>query len=91
VLHIFTARVRDGRLVLDDTPISLELSEGESIDLVSIDELLLNGGVISEEDERAALDRALEVSFAEEKEGLLVDWDQALERLRGRRGERPGS
>jgi hypothetical protein len=82
VLHIFTARVRDGRLVLDDTPISLELSEGESIDLVSIDEVLLNGGVISEEDERAALDRALDVSFAEEKEGLLIDWEQALERLR---------
>lgn len=82
MLHIFTARVRDGRLVLDDTPISLELSEGESIDLVSIDEVLLNGGVISEEDERAALDRALDVSFAEEKEGLLIDWEQALERLR---------
>lgn len=84
VLNIFTARVRDGRLALDDTPISSELSEGESIDLVSIDELLLNGGALSEEDERAALDRALAVSSAEAKAGLVVDYRGVLERLRGK-------
>ena len=55
----------------------------ESIDLVSIDELLLNGGALSEEDERAALHRALEVSSAEAKAGLVVDYRHVLERLRG--------
>ena len=85
VIRIFTARVQDGRLVLNETPESLKLSEGESIDLVAIEELLLQGGVLSVEDEKAALDRALEISLAEAEAGLALDLEDALDDLREKR------
>jgi hypothetical protein len=78
-VHIFTARVRDGHLVLlDPEAASLGLEEGESIDLVAVDELLFQGGMLSDDDERAALDRALEVSVAEAEAGLVFDLDEVL-------------
>ncbi|HEX8110716.1 MAG TPA: hypothetical protein VF516_23455 [Kofleriaceae bacterium] len=84
-MHIFTARVHDGRLViLDPDPASLGLKEGDSIDLVAVDELLLQGGALSEDDERAALHRAIEVSLAEEDAGMVVELDEVL-RLEGQR------
>ncbi len=65
-MNIFTARVRDGRLViLDPAAASLGLKEGESVDLVAVDELLFQGGYLSDGDERAALERALEISIEE--------------------------
>lgn len=83
VIHIFTARVHDGRLVLNETPESL--SEGESIDLVAIDELLFQGGALTAEDEKAALDRALEISLAEAEAGLVLDFAETLDDLREKR------
>ena len=85
VIRIFTARVQDGRLVLNETPESLKLSEGESIDLVAIEELLFQGGALSAEDEKAALDRALEISLAEAEAGLALDLEDALDDLREKR------
>ena len=82
VIQIYTARVHGGRLVLDEIPDSLKLSEGESVDLVAIDDLLLQGGALSGQDEKAALDRALAISFAEEEAGLLLDLEKALDGLR---------
>ncbi len=58
----------------------LKLSEGESIDLVAIDDLLLQGGTLSEQDMEGALDRAL--AIAEEEAGLAVDLGKALDDLR---------
>jgi hypothetical protein len=81
--HVFTARVRNGRLVLDEiADASLSLEEGDTIELVSIDDLLLNRGALSEEDERAALDRVLEASLAEEQAGKLFDFAEVLAELR---------
>lgn len=85
VIRILTARVQDGRLVLNETPESLRLSEGESIDLVAIEELLFQGGALSAEDEKAALDRALEISLAEAEAGLALDLEDALDDLREKR------
>ena len=86
-MHIFTARVHDGRLViLDPAPASLGLKEGDSIDLVAVDELLLQGGALSEDDERAALRRAIEVSLAEEEAGMVVELDEVLTKIRGTEG-----
>lgn len=51
--QIVTARVRGGQLVLDETKTSLELLEalveGESIDLVPVDALLLGGRAFTDE------------------------------------------
>lgn len=85
VIHIFTARVHDGRLVLNETPESLKLSEGESIDLVAIEELLFQDGALTAEDEKAALDRALVTSLAEAEAGLVLDLEEALDDLREKR------
>ena len=86
-MHIFTARVHDGRLViLDPAPASLGLKEGDSIDLVAVDELLLQGGALSKDDERAALHRAIEVSLAEEEAGMVVELDEVLTKIRGTEG-----
>ena len=86
-MHIFTARVHDGRLILlDPEAASLGLKEGESIDLVGVDELLLQGGALSEEDERAALHRAIEVSLAEADAGMVVELDEVLTKFRGTEG-----
>jgi hypothetical protein len=85
VIHIFTARVQDGRLVLNETPESLKLSEGESIDLFAIEELLFQGGALTAEDEKAALDRALVISLAEEEAGLALDFEEPLDDLRDKR------
>lgn len=72
-------------MVLNETPESLKLSEGESIDLVAIEELLLQGGALTAEDEKAALDRALEISLAEAEAGLALDLEEALDDLREKR------
>ena len=86
-MHIFTARVHDGRLViLDPAPASLGLKEGDSIDLVAVDELLLQGGALSEDDERAALHRAIEASLAEADAGMVVELDEVLTKIRGTEG-----
>ena len=82
-MNIFTARVRDGRLVvLDPEAASLGLKEGESVDLVAVDELLFQGGCLSESDERAALERTLETSIEEADAGLVYDLDEVLASLR---------
>jgi hypothetical protein len=81
-LEIFTAFVRGGRLVLDADPASLGLTEGESIDLVDVYELSLQGGRLSEEDEQSALDRALECSIGDTEAGLTIDFNVLLADLR---------
>jgi hypothetical protein len=90
-VHIFTARVHDGRLILlDPEAASLGLKEGESIDLVGVDELLFQGGALSEEDERAALHRAIEVSLTEADAGMAVELDEVLARCAASACATPG-
>ena len=62
------------------------LKEGDSIDLVAVDELLLQGGALSEDDERAALHRAIEVSLTEEDAGKVVELDEVLTKIGGTEG-----
>jgi hypothetical protein len=52
------------------------------IELISVDELLLNGGALSDEDHRAALDRELDASFTNEETSELHDVAEALAELR---------
>jgi|TARA_B100001971_G_scaffold179889_1_gene175705 hypothetical protein len=69
-----TARVHDGRLVVDEPT---ELPEGTEVQLLALDP----GDWLSETD-RAALHSALQASDADVAEGRLVDADQVLRELR---------
>jgi hypothetical protein len=73
------ARVHHGRLVLDEPT---DLPEGETVELVRIDEVLAGGGDYLDAEERAALHRELETSVAEAKAGHLVDADAVIAELR---------
>ncbi len=72
------ARVRNGRLVLDEPT---DLPEGEEVELVRAD--------VDDEDEmdaaeRARLHRALERSMAQAKAGQLIDADEVIGKLLAR-------
>lgn len=71
------ARVRNGRLVLDAPT---NLPDGTKVELEPVEELDLTP------DERAALDAAIEESAAQADRGEVVSGDEALRRLRARRG-----
>jgi hypothetical protein len=76
------ARVRKGRLVLDEPT---DLPEGQEVELVPVDEVLARGGDYLDDEERAALHRELEASIAEAEAGELVDMDEVLAELRAAR------
>jgi len=76
------AHVRNGRLLLDEPT---DLPEGEVVELVQLDDVLANGGDDLDDEERAALRRELEASFAEQEAGQLIDLADAIADLRLRR------
>lgn len=69
------ARVRGGRLVLDEPT---ELPDGSEVDLVIADE-----GDELEDDDRARLHASLRRSAEQFRAGLGVDAEEALARLQG--------
>ena len=73
------AHVHNGRLVLDEPT---DLPEGDVVELVQLDEVLKNGGDDLDDEERAALDPAIEESFADEEAGRLVDVADVIADLR---------
>ena len=81
-LRVFVARVRDGRLILD-TPIGATSAteEGQVVELVMLDELLMNG-VFSAKDRRMALKRELARSISEHARGHLIDVADVVAQLR---------
>ena len=76
------AHVRNGRLLLDEPT---DLPEGEVVELVLLKDVLANGGDDLDDEERAALHRELEASFAEEESGQLIDLADVIADLRSRR------
>jgi hypothetical protein len=76
------AHVHNGRLVLDEPT---DLPEGEVVELVPLDDVLACGGDYLDDEERAALHRALEKSIAEADAGQLIDADTVLAELRAAR------
>jgi hypothetical protein len=77
------AIVRNGKLVVDETP--TDLPEGEVVELVRLDEVLAQGGDYLDEQERAALRKELEASLAEIEAGQLIDAEEVLAELRAQR------
>jgi hypothetical protein len=78
-MRFFTAHVRNGRLMVDELT---DLPEGTHLELVSVDDVVNNGGDLLDAEERTKLDRELEASFDEEAAGLLIDAADALADLR---------
>jgi len=70
------ARVRDGRLVLDEPT---DLPEGTEVDLLPLDP-----GDWLDEDDRAALHEALRESDADVAASRLVNADEILRELKSR-------
>ena len=73
-MHALRARVRNGRLVLDE-PTSLP--EGAEVVLLPVD-----GEDDLDEEERAALHEALRASIAEARAGNVVDAEELIAQLR---------
>ena len=67
------ARVRNGRLVLDEPT---DLPEGEEVELVAAD------ADDMDDEERAALRAELRASMAEAREGRLIDAEDVIAELR---------
>jgi len=70
VLH---ARVTNGRLVIEEPT---DLPEGTVLELVPVDDM--------DDEERAALDAALDEGIAQAARGEAVDADDVLRRLRAK-------
>jgi hypothetical protein len=75
------ARVRNGRLVLDEPT---DLPEGEEVELVPLDDVLANGGDDLDDEERARLHRSIERGLEDVKAGRTVDAQQVIDELRAR-------
>ena len=76
VMSVFRARVRNGRVVLDEPT---DLPEGSVLDLVLADSW---DGL--DEADRRALDEALSRSADDVAQGRTVDYDDVMKKLRGR-------
>jgi hypothetical protein len=82
-MHSLKARVRNGRLVLDEPT---DLPEGKIVELVPADEsLVLDRDDGLHEEERAALNHELEASIADAKAGNLIDANEVMAELRSQR------
>ena len=83
VMQHLKARVHNGRLLLDEPT---DLPEGEVVELVPVDEILLGDDRDElDDEERARLHESLEKSSEEMKAGKTLDWKVAMGELRARR------
>ena len=79
------ARVRNGRLVLDEPT---DRPEGEEVELVPLDEVLARGGDYLDARERAALHRSIDEGIDDFERGETQDAFEFLAELRARREDR---
>lgn len=79
------ARVRNGRLVLDEPT---GLPDGEVIELVPLDDLLAAGGDYLDEEERRKLHASIDRGLADVEAGRTVESASVIERLRARASAR---
>lgn len=75
------ARVRNGRLILDEPT---ELPEGEEVELMRVDDALANGGDDLDDEERERLHRSIERGLEDAKAGRTVEASVVMARLRAR-------
>ena len=79
------ATVRNGKLVVDETP--TDLPEGTEVELVPVEPPIDDATDDLDDEERAALHRELEESIAEVEAGAeLIDAEDVLAELRANAG-----
>ncbi len=76
------ARVRNGRLVLDEPT---DRAEGEEVEMVPLDEVLANGGDYLDDEERARLHESIREGIRQMKAGETIDAAEAMAELRAHR------
>jgi hypothetical protein len=79
------AHVRHGRLVLDEPT---NLPEGEAVDLLPVDEVLMAGGDGLDDEERVRLHQSLKRGVEDVEAARTVDARDMIQRLRGRAASR---
>jgi hypothetical protein len=75
------ARVRHGRLVLDEPT---DLPEGEEVDLLPVDEILRAGGNYLDDADRARLHESLKRGLDDVSAGRTSDAGEVIKKLRAR-------
>jgi hypothetical protein len=85
VMRALKAKVRGGRLVLDEPT---DLPEGEVIELVPLDDVLATGGDYLDEEERRRLEQSIERGLEDVRVGRTVDGEQVIAELRARAAKR---
>lgn len=83
-MQALKARVRDGRLVLDEPT---DLPEGEVVDLVVLDDRLASGDGL-DDDERERLHRSIDRGMEDVRVGRTVDAREVVAGLRARAAAR---
>ncbi|MFT3913238.1 MAG: hypothetical protein QM704_03840 [Anaeromyxobacteraceae bacterium] len=81
-MRALKAHVKSGRLILDEPT---DRPEGEEVQLVPLDEVLLAGGDGLDSAERERLHESLRESIRQMRAGQTIDSATVLERLRSRR------
>lgn len=76
------ARVRNGRLVVDEPT---DRPEGDEVELVPLDEVLAHGGDYLDAEERERLHTALREGIRQMKAGETIDAAEAMAELRAHR------
>ena len=80
-MRALKAHVRGGRLVLDEPT---DLPEGEDVELVPLDEVLVSGGDYLDVEERERLHASIERGLEDVRAGRTVDAEQVIAKLRAR-------
>jgi hypothetical protein len=80
-MRALKARVRGGRLVLDEPT---DLPEGKDVDLVPLDDVLASGGDYLDDEERQRLHASIERGLEDVRAGRTVDAEQVIAKLRAR-------
>jgi hypothetical protein len=80
-MHALKARVENGRIKLDEPT---DLPEGQLVELVPLDEVLMGGGDDLDDKDRAALHESIHEGIEDLEAGRTVDAKKAIAELRSR-------
>ena len=80
-MEALKAHVKNGRLVLDEPT---QLPEGEVVELVPVDEVLVSGGDYLDDEERQRLHESIRRGLEDVKAGRTVEASQVISKLRAR-------
>lgn len=82
-MRIYAGKVKDGRLVVDGPT---DRPDGDTVELVSVDDVLANGGDLLDEADRERLHAAIDRGSADGTAGRVVRADDLITKLRAKGG-----